>query len=249
MTTAGGTGVLGSSQAAPAEFDAVLGGGAMINWITIDRADLPLYSDWYDYQHLPERVSTPGFLRGRRFVASRQDSGPRLDYLTVYETEETGVLASAEYLRRLDNPTELTQRVVPLFQSFRRAACTITVVRGSGSSARVVAIELDSRADPADVRHVLADRFDQLIQQHLVHAASLYEPDAGVSAAKESTAEGRSTNEQLAASYAVLVELHTGTDALATARRVVDAFGDAGLDVSQPRPAREFELIFELRSR
>jgi hypothetical protein len=133
-------------------FPSVLGRGAMINWITVDRDDVPLYEDWYNYQHLPERVSTPGFLRARRFVATEQPARGGLDYLTVYETADPGVLASAEYLRRLDNPTELTQRVVPLFREFRRAACSVSVVCGAGSSGRGVAVEIEPAGDVATLR-------------------------------------------------------------------------------------------------
>lgn len=243
-----GTATQNAGEAGRTGFFSVLGSGAMINWITVDRSDETLFSDWYDYQHLRERVSTPGFLRGRRFRAVDQPDDLRLDYLTVYETENTEVLASPEYLRRLDNPTELTQRVVPLFREFRRATCTTTVVRGDGSSARLVAVDLDVAADAAAIRETLAARFDQLIGEHLALAASLYEPDQAVAAAKDSTSEGRSTQQQQAESLTALVELHAGTDAFSVAGQLLEALERAGLSASQPRPAREFEFLFELRS-
>ena len=40
-------------------FGTVLGAGAMINWLTVENADVPLFEDWYNFEHLPERVSTP----------------------------------------------------------------------------------------------------------------------------------------------------------------------------------------------
>lgn len=139
-------------------FESVVGTGAMINWISVAREHLPVYEDWYNFQHLPERVSTPGFLRARRFIAAEhRDGADTADYLTLYETTGVDVLASPEYLRRLDNPTDLTLEVVPLFVEFRRAACHITVVRGDGSAGRVVVLEVDSDSDPAVLRTVLGD--------------------------------------------------------------------------------------------
>jgi hypothetical protein len=235
---------------ATAAFESVLGRGAMINWITVDRDDVPLYEDWYNYQHLPERVSTPGFLRARRFIATEQGTCGKLDYLTVYETADPAVLASAEYLRRLDNPTELTLRVVPLFQDFRRAACSVSVVRGAGSSSRSVAIEVEPVGDAASIRSALAETvFPALIAEHRLHTGSLYERDAAVSAAKDATKEGRSSQQQQqAASCLILAELQTGVDAGQLASEIVAGATAAGAALSEPRPAREFELLFELRS-
>jgi hypothetical protein len=238
-------------MSAPVTFESVLGTGAMINWITMDREDVPLYEEWYNYQHLPERVSTPGFLRGRRFIATEQPRPEKLDYLTIYETADPEVLASAEYLHRLDNPTELTQRVVPLFQDFRRAACAVSVVRGGGSSGHGVVVEVDAVGDTASIRSALAETvFPALIAEHRLHTGSFYEPDVTVSAAKNATSEGRSSQqEQQAASCVILAEMQTGVDARQLASDIVAGATAAGAALSQPRPAREFQLIFELRSR
>ncbi len=234
---------------AAATFESVLGRGAMINWITVERDNVPLYEDWYNYQHLPERVSTPGFLRARRFVAAEHRSPDALDYLTVYETADPGVLASEEYLRRLNNPTELTQRVVPLFKEFRRAACSVNVVRGAGSAGRGVAMEVEG--DIAAIRSALAETvFPALIAEHLLITGSLYEPDSAVSAAKDTTEEGRSTRQQeQAASYLILAEPQTGVEAARLASEIVTRAAAAGAPLPQTRPAREFELLLELRSR
>ncbi|MDV3123464.1 hypothetical protein M1247_00925 [Mycobacterium sp. 21AC1] len=233
-------------------FESVTGAGAMINWISVAREDLPIYEDWYNFQHLPERVSTPGFLRARRFVAADQaqlGEAAMVDYLTLYETVDVHVLASPEYLRRLDNPTDLTLEVVPLFTEFRRAACHITVARGDGSSGRVVVVEAQSGNDLETLRDALAGSvFQELINEHRVVAASLYEPDITVSDAKNSTAEGRSSDQQQALSAVVLIELHSGVDADALIADLAHRATRAGARFDQSRPARIFELIYELRS-
>lgn len=231
-------------------FESVVGTGAMINWISVAREHLPVYEDWYNFQHLPERVSTPGFLRARRFIAAEhRDGAERTDYLTLYETTDVDVLASPEYLRRLDNPTDLTLEVVPLFAEFRRAACHITVVRGDGSAGRVVVLEVDSDSDPSVLRTVLGDTvFGELIGEHRLVAASLYEPDAAVSNAKNATAEGRSTAQQQAGASVVVAELHSGTDAEDLGAELAQRAVAAGARFDQLRAARSFDLVYELRS-
>lgn len=235
---------------APA-FESVLGAGAMINWISVAPQNVALYDDWYNFEHLPERVSTPGFLRARRFIATDRPDPERLDYLTLYETQEVDVLASAEYLRRLDNPTELTKQVVPLFAEFRRAACRISVASGDGSSGRVVAVEITAAsADLPALRTALADTvFPALIGEHLLVAASLYEPDGAVSDAKNATAEGQaSAQQQQASSCVVLAELHSGVDTDRVIGDLISRTAQAGARIDQPRPARSFELVYELRA-
>lgn len=234
---------------APA-FESVLGTGAMINWITVERKHMALYEDWYNYQHLPERVSTPGFLRARRFVAIGNNSDDRVNFLTLYETTDLSVLASPEYLRRLDNPTELTRQVVPLFAEFRRAACAVSAVCGYGSSGRVIAVEADVGSDRLDLRNVLSRTvFPRLINDRMLLAGSLYEPDEVVSAAKSATAEGRSSTQQQQASSCVLIgELHSGTDPETVVVEITNQLTAAGIRLNQPRPAGCFELVFELRA-
>ncbi|GAA2012406.1 hypothetical protein JL107_06345 [Nakamurella flavida] len=231
-----------SAPGASQPLESLTGGGTMINWITVADADLPLFEDWYNFQHLVERVSTPGFRRARRFVAAQRRTLDTTDFLTVYETDDVQVLSSPEYLRRLDSPTELTRRVVPLFVEFRRAACTVTAVAGLGSSARVLAVEIPPGTDLAEVRRRLTtDHLPRLIAGHLLHVGSLHEPDAGVTAAKASTAEGRSSvTQQPAESALLLLEPQTGVDADTVTAELVDLLpGITG---------REFTLLFEMRS-
>ncbi|ANW65924.1 hypothetical protein BCA37_22240 [Mycobacterium sp. djl-10] len=230
-------------------FESVVGAGAMINWITVARDHLPIYEDWYNFQHLPERVSTPGFLRARRFRAADHADTDSCDFLTVYETTDVDVLASPEYLRRLDNPTDLTLEVVPLFAEFRRAACRVTVARGHGSSGRVVALEIESDAEPERLRDALgAEVFASLIGEHHLVAASLYEPDLAVSDAKNATAEGRSSDQQQAAASVVLAELHTGADTARVVDELVARAARSGVTIRPVAPQRTFTLIYELRS-
>ena len=59
------------------------------------------HDDWHTHEHLPERLSIPGFLRGTRWSAT--SSGPA--YCVLYEVEQLATLASEAYLARLNAPT------------------------------------------------------------------------------------------------------------------------------------------------
>lgn len=55
------------------------------------------WNDWYDREHLPEILTCPGFLRGRRYVTG---SGASRRYITVYVVTGPEVLSSDEFLER-----------------------------------------------------------------------------------------------------------------------------------------------------
>ena len=46
----------------------LLGQGVAAIWHDIDAANEADYHHWHCHEHIPERVSVPGFLRGRRFA-------------------------------------------------------------------------------------------------------------------------------------------------------------------------------------
>ena len=87
----------------------MIGTSALAIWLTLDPAGEENFNNWYPRQHLPERLSVPGFLRGRRYRAA--GSGP--PYFTLYELADARVLSSPAYLERLNNPTDWTRRVLP----------------------------------------------------------------------------------------------------------------------------------------
>lgn len=93
------------------------GAGCLAIWFRVDGSDVSDLDAWYPRQHLPERLSVPGFLRGRRYAGVDAS----LPYATVYETEDASVLSSPAYLERLNHPTEWTRRVLPTFRVMVRS--------------------------------------------------------------------------------------------------------------------------------
>ena len=87
---------------------------------------------WHTQEHLPERLSIPGFLRGTRWVADRQEPGvPR--YMVLYEVASLATLTSQPYLKRLNNPTPWTTRVMPHYRGMRRGFCAVLGSFGFGT--------------------------------------------------------------------------------------------------------------------
>jgi hypothetical protein len=225
-------------------FDAPRGRGALVMWITVAEDDVPVFEDWYAFEHMPERVAVPGFRRGRRYQLDTVRPGSTREYLTVYETDDVEVLGSAAYLAELQRPTPLTRTVVAAFRAFHRAACTTTLVVGAGSSARVLALDLDAGPDVDAVARALA----AARARHDILGACLYEPDAATSDAKRQTSEGSLSEEEGIPTPVLVLELAP----LADPATVSDALAaDLRREGSPPpvRPGRSGRLVMDLRAR
>lgn len=109
---------------------ALKGLGAVVIWNDITPEGRSDFYDWHINEHIPERVAVPGFLRGRRYIAVDTKTSP--EFLTLYETEDETVLSSADYLARLNNPTEWTKRATSHFRNTSRCLTTVIAARGMG---------------------------------------------------------------------------------------------------------------------
>ena len=98
------------------------GAALLIVFVDVDVEHDAEFNEWYNQEHLPERLSAPGFLDGARYEALK--GGPR--YLAVYELESAETLQSDEYRRQSENPTEWTKRMSPnvIGRSMVRNVCT-----------------------------------------------------------------------------------------------------------------------------
>ena len=106
----------------------LLGKAAMLLNFDIDEAAITEHDDWHTHEHLPERLSIPGFLRGTRWVAVR--GSPR--YAVLYEVDRLETLGSAAYLERLNHPTAWTSKMMPHYRGMSRGLCTVEGSWGQG---------------------------------------------------------------------------------------------------------------------
>lgn len=107
---------------------ALLGKAAMILAFDMAPEAQSDFDEWYTREHLPERLSVPGFRRGTRWSAA---TGPAR-YFALYEVEDIGTLSSPAYLERLNNPTPWTTKMMTHFRGMTRGFCTLTASAGRG---------------------------------------------------------------------------------------------------------------------
>jgi hypothetical protein len=80
----------------------------------------PEFEQWFQGEHLEERLSVPGFLFGRRHEAISGSSA----FFNFYVTESPAVLTAKPYLDRLNDPTPMTRRIMSeVFMNMCRTVC------------------------------------------------------------------------------------------------------------------------------
>jgi len=84
------------------------GKGMLITYTEVKPAHERDFNEWYNREHIDERVNLPGFHRGRRYVAV--NAKPR--YLAAYECDTVAILGTPNYLQTLDHQTPWSQRVM-----------------------------------------------------------------------------------------------------------------------------------------
>jgi hypothetical protein len=107
---------------------ALSGSAAMVLSFDIEPEAVDEHDDWHTREHLPERLSIPGFLRGSRWKALEGEPA----YLVLYEVADLAVLGSAAYLERLNHPTPWTQKMMKSYRGKRRGFCRVVASCGAG---------------------------------------------------------------------------------------------------------------------
>ena len=124
------------------------GRGAVAIWHDIAPEGRDAFYAWHGAEHMPERASIPGFLRGRRYVAI---SGAP-EFFNLYETTTTAVLSGRDYLDRLDHPTPWTVATVRHFRGVARSLCEVARSCGAGEGGLIATFRYDV-ADARDGEH------------------------------------------------------------------------------------------------
>ena len=110
------------------------------------------FEEWFQHEHLAERIAVPGFLIGRRHEAV--SGWPR--YFNFYVTQSVGVLKSAAYLRRLDDPTPMTRTVMTeIFKDMIRTVCHRTFRLGAMRGTAVVTVRFSESPEETALKAVL----------------------------------------------------------------------------------------------
>ncbi len=124
----------------------LLGSAAMLLSFDVEIDAIEEHDRWHTHEHLPERLSIPGFRRGTRWIAT--DGQPR--YMVIYEVDSLAVLASDAYLARLNNPTPWTTRMMPHYRGMIRGLCTVRGSFGFGQGGVAALVRFAPQASRAD---------------------------------------------------------------------------------------------------
>ena len=92
------------------EFSSIhVGNTVLVVTMEMDEADEAEFNEWYNGQHLPERMAIPGYVSARRFKL--EDGNNALKYLCIWEMVDGSPLQSEMYKDQNAHPTELYLRV------------------------------------------------------------------------------------------------------------------------------------------
>ncbi len=133
------------------------------------------FNEWFDKEHLPERVAIPGFLDGRRYE-STNGSGR---YLQIYNTVDFAALDSAAYHQVLAHQTDWSKHHIPRFIRPTRVVGQLVESRGYARGAAVTLIRLRPKKGVSMLPALQPGR--RLVEAPGVSAVHFVEGDAELS--------------------------------------------------------------------
>jgi hypothetical protein len=141
----------------------LLGSAAMLLSFDIEPGAVAEHDRWHTHEHLPERLSIPGFRRGTRWLAA--GGGPR--YMVLYEVENLATLSSPAYLARLNNPSPWTTRMMPHYRGMTRGLCNVvgSFGYGQGGAAALIRFTPDAARSAELARWLLDEALAPLPEQ------------------------------------------------------------------------------------
>jgi hypothetical protein len=163
----------------------LLGNAVVLIWNDVTHEGREGFYAWHDKEHIPERLSLDGFLRGRRYRGG--DAAP--EWLTVYEARDLDVLTGPAYLERLDNPTPLTRASVKDFRNTARSICSIEATEGESTGGYVLTVQM--RIDDAAPAPPAPPAFEHLLARGDVLALHRFIADDTASHVQTAEAKAR----------------------------------------------------------
>jgi hypothetical protein len=98
------------------------------------------FEEWFQHEHLAERIALPGFVLGRRYEAVSGWSR----YFNFYLAQSAESFKSAAYLERLDHPTPMTRIVMSeIFKDMNRTVCHRIYRLGAMRGTTAVVVQFD----------------------------------------------------------------------------------------------------------
>lgn len=102
------------------------------------------FEDWHSHEHMPERLAIPGFLRGSRWIALSGEPS----YFVLYEAAKLATVTRGPYLKRLNNPTPWSRKLMPHHRNMVRSLCLVRASFGAGIAQAMATIRLSPSRKP-----------------------------------------------------------------------------------------------------
>jgi hypothetical protein len=127
------------------------------------------FSEWYNREHLDERINLPGFRRARRYEALRAP----IRYLSTYEATHIDDIASPRYLELLRQQTEWSQRVIQRFTKWHRISGRVLLDATHGIGGYLVLLRWPMLVSEAGtlLRWLLEEAFPEILPRPAVLGA------------------------------------------------------------------------------
>jgi hypothetical protein len=189
---------------------ALRGKGMLITLTEVKARHERDFNEWYNREHIDERINLPGFHRARRYLAVR--GSPK--YLATYECNSVNDLATPGYLDLLANQTPWTQAVMARFTHFNRLTLRMQVdlTHGIGGAVSIVRFVPDPRRRRALIQWLHETVLPRAVQRPGMLGAAAGENDVDIANAP-SRAKSMDQPRAEEAEWVVLLE---GADAEAT---------------------------------
>jgi hypothetical protein len=209
--------------------------GILLTWTDVDPAAEAAFTEWYNREHVRDRVrGVPGFRRGRRFVAR----GPGPKYLALYEAEDIAVYSSDAYLALVRTPDARSRHFMMTFRNTIRTVARVTARVGEGEGASAAILQLAPADGAAEtLRAALTALLPEILAQPTMVAAQLLETDE---AAREASRAGHVRRNDRSLVWALFLEA-TSPDALSALRTAM--LGDTALQHLGAAPGSAFDAF------
>jgi hypothetical protein len=116
------------------------GKGMLITLTEVKSRDESDFNEWYNREHIDERINLPGFHRARRYVAVKGTPKKVPKYFATYECDQVSDLATPGYLHLLANQTKWSQSVMARFTRFQRLTLRVRVDLTHGVGGALTAV-------------------------------------------------------------------------------------------------------------
>jgi hypothetical protein len=126
------------------------------------------FEEWFQHEHLPERIAIPGFLVGRRYEAASIDRS----YFHFYLIRSVEDLKSDAYIARVNEPTSLTRIVMSeITKNVFRTVCRRTFRFGAMRGAAAVTVRLADNSTEAKLKA----RIEELARDKAVACGEIWQ--------------------------------------------------------------------------